>query len=95
MEKLEVITIVADLVKIKNEKSINFYNSLIWPLTECYWATSVYINSLIGTNKTNINEMKIFYQEIQWFVENLFEEKVISHYESCSLDTVKNAINSF
>jgi hypothetical protein len=32
---------------------------------------------------------------IQWQVESMYEEKVIMHYEACSLQTIKNAILTF
>jgi glycerone phosphate O-acyltransferase/fatty acyl-CoA reductase len=32
---------------------------------------------------------------VQWFSETLHEERVIPHFESCSLDTIKNSLTKF
>lgn len=32
---------------------------------------------------------------IQWQVESMYEEKVIMHYEACSLQTIKNVVVTF
>ncbi len=36
-----------------------------------------------------------FYDMIQWQVESMYDEKVIMHYEACSLQTIKNAVFTF
>jgi len=35
------------------------------------------------------------YMSVQWFAETLYEERVIPHFESCSLDTIKNSLTKF
>lgn len=32
---------------------------------------------------------------VQWQVESMYEEKVIMHYEACSLQTIQNALATF
>jgi hypothetical protein len=32
---------------------------------------------------------------IQWHVESMYDEKVIIHYEACSLQIIKNAIATY
>ena len=36
-----------------------------------------------------------FEEYVQWHIESLYEEKVVDHYESCSMETLKNAIKTF
>lgn len=42
-----------------------------------------------------LNSYDKFYDMIQWQVESMYEEKVITHYEACSLQTIKNAVCTF
>ncbi len=46
MVKNGVINIVDEKVTIASDKSVNFMNSLIWPLVESYWATLTYLFTL-------------------------------------------------
>jgi hypothetical protein len=39
--------------------------------------------------------MTKFLSEIQWFAQSLITERIISHVESISIDTIKNAISIF
>jgi hypothetical protein len=34
-------------------------------------------------------------QEIQWFGQSLISERIITHLESISMDTIKNAVETF
>ena len=68
---------------------VTFLSSLIWPLVDTYWVTVVFLFSM-RSNQT-ITQQKLIIQ-IQWFAESLYEERMLEHYESCSQDTIKNAI---
>jgi hypothetical protein len=35
------------------------------------------------------------YDMVQWQLESMYDEKVIMHYEACSLQTIRNAIFTF
>ncbi len=39
--------------------------------------------------------MEKFLSEIQWFAQSLINEKIITHHESISSDTIKNAVSTF
>ena len=65
----------------------------MWPYVSSYWVSAVYLFSM--RNRTNQTAMKRLIQEVQWFAESMFDERIIEFYESCSLDTLKNALNSF
>ena len=68
-------------------RMMSFYLSLMRPEIECYWACLVYIISL-SKNHDSLYEtasLDKFYDTIQWYMESLYDEKVIENYESCSL----------
>lgn len=33
--------------------------------------------------------------QIQWFADNMYQERVITTYESCSAETITNALKTF
>jgi hypothetical protein len=39
--------------------------------------------------------MEKFLTEIQWFAQSLITERIISHHEAISSDTIKNAVSIF
>ena len=69
-----------------------FLCSLIWPFIDSFWLTVVYIYTLFP--EKYISQNKIL-SKIQWFAESLFEDNIILHYESCSLDIIKKAIDYY
>ena len=66
---------------------------LLWPFLESYWISSVFLFSL--KPKDTPLSLNQFLQQVQWFAESMYEERIIEFYESCSQETIKNAINSF
>lgn len=32
---------------------------------------------------------------MQWFIESFYDKKVLENYESCSLETIKNALKKY
>jgi hypothetical protein len=71
----------------------NFYWSLVWPVVESYWITCLYLFKLLK-NATAIPAPK-FMTEIQWFGQSLINERISTHLESISSDTIKNAVAIF
>ena len=45
--------------------------------------------------KQEVTSMDKFYNYIQWYLESLYEEKVIENYESCSMETIRNAYKTY
>jgi hypothetical protein len=68
------------------------YGSLIWPIIECYWITCLYFFKLKNQKPIPIEK---FLTEIQWFAQSLISERIITHHESISMDTIKNAVDTF
>ncbi|KAL0487536.1 glycerone phosphate O-acyltransferase [Acrasis kona] len=93
---------------IKNENHVQlpltsvethrFMCSLLWPFIESYWAATMAVLTLLftGSEKEQLNsvEENVLIQRTQWLAEKLFFEDKIHFYECCSLDTIKNAINT-
>ncbi|EAS00429.1 male sterility protein (macronuclear) [Tetrahymena thermophila SB210] len=79
---------------IVDENQVSFYNSLIYPLVESYWSVLLNFYTL-SQSKTKFMPLKKFLQQAQWFTENMHDERIIQHHESCSLDTIKNAIQKY
>ena len=69
---------------------VSFLSSLIWPLVDTYWVTVVFLFSMKQKQPIAVSKFII---QIQWFAESLYEERVLEHYESCSQDTIKNAVS--
>ena len=82
--------------KLKISKSsgmaIIFYCSLIWPMIDTYWSTLVFCSALHQKHEIQFEKLL---QSLQWFVENMFEERSLSFYESCSHHNIKHALLSY
>lgn len=76
----------------EGENHINYLNSLIWPFIDTYWVAFTFVFSLIPSKFIRETEM---YEKIQWFAESLHEDQIISFYESCSQEVIKNAVGIY
>ena len=80
------------IIHPNGENHINFLNSLIWPFIDTYWVTFVFIFSLVPSKFVSEGKM---YQKTQWFAESLYEDQIISFFESCSQEIIKNSVSKF
>ena len=76
----------------KGDQMVTFLSSLLWPLVDTYWVTIVFLFSMRANQGMTHQKLVI---QIQWFAESLYEDRMLDHYESCSQDTIKNAIAVF
>lgn len=76
----------------KGELGITFLCSLIWPTLDTYW---IVITFCIGIRYRDSFTYKKLVDSIQWFAQNLFEDRSINYYEAFSQDSIKNSINNF
>ena len=74
------------------EMAITFLCSLIWSIIDAYWGTLTFCSAF---RRKQAIQLKKLEQSIQWFMENMYEERTISYYESCSHENISNAILSF
>ena len=74
------------------ELAITFLCSLVWPSLDTYWIVLTFCSALRYRNPFSHKKL---IQSIQWFAENLFDDRSILYYESCSQDNIKSAIINF
>lgn len=74
------------------ELGITFLCSLIWPTLDTYWMV---ITFCAGVRYRDSFSLKKLVESIQWFSQNLFEDRSIMYYESCSQDNIKTSIINF
>uniref|UniRef100_K3X176 Phospholipid/glycerol acyltransferase domain-containing protein n=1 Tax=Globisporangium ultimum (strain ATCC 200006 / CBS 805.95 / DAOM BR144) TaxID=431595 RepID=K3X176_GLOUD len=65
--------------------------NLVWPFVDSYW---VAITSLFALRPGVALAPEDLLKRIQWLAETMYHEKLISFYESCSLETLQNAITT-
>jgi hypothetical protein len=68
------------------------YN-LILPFVETYWITIAYF--AVSLNIRQAHDEDNIYQKIQWILETFYNEGLLKFYESCMLESIKNAIKKF
>ena len=70
------------------ETSFSFLCALFWPFIDSYYAAAMTLFSLQPDHR--IDEQALL-QRCQWLSTTLYAEGMMSFYESCSLDTLRNA----
>jgi len=76
---------------ISISSKVNFYCSLVWPFVDSYWVAAIVLNE----QKPNGNSISSLIQQMQSVTESLLTEGTLLHQESCSSDTLKNALMIF
>eukprot|EP01120_Amphizonella_sp_Union-15-10_P010869 TRINITY_DN4505_c0_g1_i6.p1 TRINITY_DN4505_c0_g1~~TRINITY_DN4505_c0_g1_i6.p1 ORF type:complete len:1140 (-),score=214.44 TRINITY_DN4505_c0_g1_i6:109-3528(-) len=71
--------------------TFHFLCNLFWPFIESYWICFLVIYSL----KPDGISIQHLIQRMQWLAETLYAQNKMSFQESCSLDTLSNAIRLF
>ena len=94
IRKRGILEEVGEKIKIKRtgELAISLMCSLIWPLIDTYWATLTFCSALRHSQGLKLEKL---IQSIQWFTENMYEERNMSYYESCSQENIKTAILAY
>ena len=69
-----------------------FLCSFVWPIIDTYWGTLVFCSAICKNQEIQYEKIQ---QSVQWFLENMFEERTLSFYESCSQYSIKHALISF
>ena len=63
------------------------------PFIETYWITIAYFAVL--QNRKLAHDEENLYQKIQWLLETFYSEGLLKFYESCMLESIKNAVKKF
>ena len=79
------------LFSITGESFILFVCSLIWPMVDSYYVTLLFGLSMLHKSI----EQSLILKKVQWLAETLFEERVIPYFESCNIESIKNAIQTY
>lgn len=74
------------------ETMFAFLCSMLWPFIDSYYVAALALFSLFPSSKIPKNDLAL---RMQWLAEALYHDRKIQHYESCSLDTLKNAMRTF
>jgi len=70
-----------------------FLYHLVLPFIDSYWLTFIYIVKMKEKEEVAVDQ--ILEQQVQWLAENLYDERFFHFYESCSLESIRNAITRF
>ena len=91
MQTRKVLLIADNKVKILSEGDlhITFLSSLLWPMVDSYWTTVLFSFSLKSRQN---NPFTRTVQNIQQFSENMYTERLLNFYETCSQENIKNAL---
>lgn len=77
-------------VEIASESMFSFLCALCWPFIDSYYATGLLLHTLEGP----VEESQVLHRT-QWLATTLYHESIICFYESCSSDTLRNALTTF
>lgn len=80
------------LQRTSGESTIIFIKSLIFPVIDSYYVVLTYILTFVKNKGVSITE---FAKSAQWLSELLHKQGSIQYFESCNLESIKNAMNIF
>ena len=85
---------VEGTVKVRKEHSFqfDFLCNLILPIIDAYWVVFIYAYSLVPNY---FCEEKRLYESISNFACRLYDDRILSYLESCSIETIKNAVGMY
>ena len=72
--------------------AITFFSSLMLPFVESYWVTLSYIKLMPSGE---MNTIEILEHKVQTLAETMYNEGILIYYESCSRESIGNAIHCF
>ena len=75
-------------VSDRGESAFSFLCALFWPFIDSYYAAAMTLFSLQPDHRI---EEGALLQRTQWLATTLYHESMLSFYESCSMDTLRNA----
>jgi len=74
------------------ETHFSFLCALLWPFIDSYYVAAMVLFSLQPSKKM---EETALLQRTQWLATTLYYEGAMAFYESCSMDTLRNAFDVF
>jgi glycerol-3-phosphate O-acyltransferase len=80
------------LLRTSGESQIVFIQSLVFPLIDSYYVALIFILTFI---KNKGIPAENFTKSVQWLSELLFKQGSIQFFESCNVESIKNAMATF
>lgn len=99
MASRDFLKVSEGIVKVDNENEKqslgqSFLYNLVLPFVETYWITLAYF--AVQQNRMTAHDEENLYQKIQWLLETFYSESgILKFYESCMLESIKNAVKRF
>ncbi|POM78346.1 Fatty acyl-CoA reductase [Phytophthora palmivora] len=82
-------TSLAPRVEAADGAMVSLLSTLMWPFIDSYW---VAVTSLFALRPQGEVTTEDLLKRLQWLAETMYHEKLISFYESCSRETLQNAL---
>jgi glycerol-3-phosphate O-acyltransferase len=79
----------APRVEAVDSAMLSLLSTLMWPFIDSYW---VAVTSLFALRPRGEVTTEDLLKRLQWLAETMYHEKLISFYESCSRETLQNAL---
>ncbi|CDW87851.1 male sterility protein [Stylonychia lemnae] len=86
-------TLKMQLQDSKQQYGHSFLCHMLLPYIESYWLTFIYFISL-DNRQAQIEENSL-YNKIQWLAEALYDQGHVKFYESCMLESMRNAVKRY
>lgn len=78
-----------DRLRRGDTRLLSLLSTLIWPFIDSYWVT---VTSLFALRPGGAATLDDLLKRVQWLAETMYHEKLLAFYESCSLETLQNAV---
>lgn len=93
-EDILSVSVNGNIKVSKKNKSwmFDFLCNLILPIIDSYWVVFIYAYSLVPNY---FCEEKRLYESISNFAWRLYDDWILSYFESCSIETIKNAVGMY
>ncbi|KAH9104548.1 hypothetical protein LEN26_015010 [Aphanomyces euteiches] len=72
-----------------SQPTLSLLCAVLWPFIDSYW---VAVTSLFALKSGEGVPLKDLVKRMQWLAEMMYHDRVIAHYESCSMETLNNAL---
>ncbi|CAK9022477.1 Fatty acyl-CoA reductase 2 [Durusdinium trenchii] len=77
---------------IESERVFGLLCSMMWPFIDSYYVAASALIALLPNAQVTWSTLL---QRMLMLAENLYHDRIILHYESCSSDTLSNALRTF
>lgn len=93
LKVMEGDRIQVDIKQESQQIGQSFLYNLLLPFIETYFITIAYF--AVPINRKQVHDEDNLYQKIQWILETFYSEGLLKFYESCMLESIKNAVKKF